>query len=304
MASSLLELPTEILTEIIAYHPDPFTVCSPLLRQEHGVQERGVRRLVLRALSQSSSRLRSIFLPLLWEQFHASAAQFQQKYITSEFVTLIFPHIKSVHVSMKSWSLGQMETIFLLVEFLCELPTLAGFQICDPPPTIMPIIRYAFKDAVFPTVASLCVPDWLAPAIFDSFPNVTTLACPSIYAHSDALVFAKRHFPRLEALAGLRLSKDLIDDLVRDFPNLRAISVSSTAGRRSAVLPMLKRFKALARLSLVHEDSENLLSREALVNGGAEVLLASESPEAKVLTVWSYNVYEGFHLWPRIIWVA
>ncbi|KAJ7463037.1 hypothetical protein FB451DRAFT_1266706 [Mycena latifolia] len=299
--SPLLKLPTELLCDIVSYHRDPFTFESPLLRQEHGFQDRQDRHQVLRSLSQSCSRLRAIFLPLLWERLDAEA-KFQAHPTESELKTLIFPYIKSVHVSLQH---ATMETIFAMLEFLGALPNLAALQIYQLPADLMAIMIYAFKGVVIPTVTTLCVPDSSAPAICSSFPNVTSFGCPSIYERSMALAPAKVHFPLLEALAGLRLSKGLIDTLLRDFPNLRTISVSSLIASVSAeLLPLLKRFKRLARLSLVHEDSVHSLSLEAVVSSGAAVLRASQSPEPRVLTVWSYNVYEGFDPFPRVVSVA
>ncbi|KAJ7462987.1 hypothetical protein FB451DRAFT_1495122 [Mycena latifolia] len=301
--SPLLKLPTELLCDIISYYRDPFTFGSPLMRQEHGLQERQDRRQILRSLSQSCSRHRAIFLPLLWERLHAAEAKFQRQPTESELTTLIFPYIKSVHVSLQH---AKMETIFAMLEFLGALPNLTALQIYQLKADVMLIMMYAFKGAVFPAVTALCVPDSSASAISSSFPNVTSFACPSIYDRSMALAHAKIHFPDLEALTGLRLSKGLIDILLRDFPNLRAISVSSLIGAESTgLLSRLKRFRRLARLSLVHEDPSVLsLSLEALISSGAEVLRASQSPEPKVLTVWSYNMYEGFDPFPHVVSVA
>ncbi|KAJ7687809.1 hypothetical protein B0H17DRAFT_1069370 [Mycena rosella] len=302
--TSLLELPTELLVEIVSYHQDPFTFISPLLRPEHGVQQRQDRLQVLRSMSQSCSRLRSIFLPLLWERFHGSEHSFQERYMDSDLKTRLFPFIKSVHVSMQHWLPTQMKTVFLFLEFLRALPNLVGLQIHYLQSDMMPIMMYALKDVVFPTVIALGVPDWSAQVLFKSFPNVTTLACPAIYAGSIALPAAKIHFPRLEALAGLRLSKELINGLLRDFPALRDMSISSTIASESTDLSLLKGFRRLARLSFVYEDLKGLLSLDALINRGAELLRESDSSEARVLTLWSYNVYEGFDTFPRVVSVA
>ncbi|KAJ7143049.1 hypothetical protein C8R44DRAFT_761605 [Mycena epipterygia] len=302
-SSSLLALPTELLVEIVSYYRDPFTFVSPLVRQEHGGQEREDRVQVLRSLSQSCSSLRPIFLPMLWERFYASAPSFKEIYTESELKALIFPYIKSVHVSMQNWGLKQMESVFLLVQLLSALPNLSGLQIYRAPWSIVPILSYAFKDAVFPSITALCVPDHL-DQVFPSFPNVTTLACPSIYARARVLAPAKQHFPRLEALGGLRLCKELIEEVHKLFPTLRSISVSSTFPTDSEdLLPLLKRFKRLSKLSLVHEDIADLFLLEALVTGGTDVLLASGSQE-KVLRVWSYDLIKGFNVYPRVIYVA
>ncbi|KAJ7144418.1 hypothetical protein C8R44DRAFT_144284 [Mycena epipterygia] len=317
---SLLGLPTELLLEIISYYHDPFTFFSPLVDQKHAAQEREVRVQILRSLSQTCSALRSIFLPSLWERLHASGASFEERYTESALKTLIFPYIKSVHISMRAWSSKQ---IVLFVQLLRALPNLSGLQIYHAPSgrRILRIMSYGFQDAVFPGVTALCVPEYLS-IIFPSFPNVTALACPSIYAKNSILPPAKQYFPRLEALGGLRLSKELIEEVLGDFPTLRSISISSTISLDSAVrhrirsirtdraglfqdlLPLFKRFKHLCKLSLVHEDIEHLLlSLENLIAGGRDVLRASDSQEVKELRVWSYDVYKGFNVAPCVILV-
>lgn len=93
-SSSLLALPTELLVEIVSYYRDPFTFVSPLVRQEHGGQEREDRVQVLRSLSQVCASLRPIFLPMFWERLYVSGASLKDIYMESELKTLIFPYIK------------------------------------------------------------------------------------------------------------------------------------------------------------------------------------------------------------------
>lgn len=242
---------------------------------------------------------------------------------------------------MQNWGLEHMESVFLLVQLLRALPNLSGLQIYQAPWSIVPILSYAFKDAAFPNITALCIPEHL-DQVFPSFPNVTTLACPSIYAGARVLAPAKQHFPRLETLGGLRLSKELIEgesgplccmsnshmhdeEVHKIFPTLRSISVSSSFPADSEVrtylarvyslcadesaifqelLPLFKRFKRLSKLSLVHEDIADLLSLGPLVAGGTDVLLASGSQEKKVLRVWSYDLIQGFNVYPRVVYVA
>ncbi|KAJ7747129.1 hypothetical protein DFH07DRAFT_578404 [Mycena maculata] len=319
---SLLDLPTELLVEIISYHPYPFTFLSPLLRQEHGAQERHDRRQVLRSLSQTCVVLRTIFLPLLWERFEASQASLQEIHTNEAVASLLFPYIKSVHISMKTWGLEDMEAVFLFVQFIRALPNLVGLQIYQASYECVPVLSYAFADIMLPNITALCVPDWL-DGIFPAFPNLTTLACPCIYTHSTALAPAKQFFPRLEAITGLRLSRNLIEAVLQDFPNLRAITVTSTIPLQPKKaqshsdpmherctadpddLALLSSFKNLSELSLIHDETVMaeavVLPLDVLLQRGADVLRASKNPGRKVLRVWSFDMYRGYEVEPRVI---
>ncbi|KAJ7687817.1 hypothetical protein B0H17DRAFT_1135990 [Mycena rosella] len=279
--TSLLELPTELLFEIISYYRDPFTFISPLLGPKHGVQERQEAAQDSEAYSFRHCGRYSM----------ARSTVFKSDTRTIQIRT----HIDAALVPT------QMKTVFLFLEFLRALPNLVGLQIHHLQSNIMPLMMKALKDVVFPKITALCVPDWSALVLFKSFPNVTTLACPSIHVGSVALPAAQIHFPRLKALAGLRLSKPLIHGLLRDFPALRAISISSTIASESTDFSLLKSFRRLARLSFVHEDLQDFLLLDALISRGAELLRESDSSEARVLTVWSYNVHEEFDAFPRVV---
>ncbi|KAJ7143052.1 hypothetical protein C8R44DRAFT_726333 [Mycena epipterygia] len=299
-SSSLLALPTELLVEIVSYYRDPFTFVSPLVRQEHGGQEREDRVQVLRSLSQSCSSLRPIFLPMLWDRLYASAPSFKEIYTESELKTLIF----SVH-KIRARINAKLGTRANGIRLPRATPQRAAQSQWPPDlPSSLEHRAYPLLCFQIPSITALCVPDHL-DQVFPSFPNVTTLACPSIYAGARVLAPARQHFPRLEALGGLRLSKELIEEVHKLFPTLRSISVSSTFPADSEELfPLWKRFKRLSKLSLVHEDIADLLSLEALVTGGTDILLASGSQEKKVLRMWSYDLIKGFNVYPRVVCVA
>jgi hypothetical protein len=180
----------------------------------------------------------------------------------------------------------------------------------------------------------LAIPDSL-DGILRAFPNVTVLACPALLVNSKLLAPAKTHYPRLKALAGLRIYK------VRDYQNLIPgpyISVSAARAiltphsplprvpalgcpirgecvpaqvrgaqffaytlcfpliREQDLLTCLYAFKHLRQLELVYQVSSNFLSLEALITGGRDVLCASQSPDVKVLKVWRYEAYVGPHI--------
>ncbi|KAJ7478750.1 hypothetical protein B0H11DRAFT_2281116 [Mycena galericulata] len=322
---SLTDLPTELLLEIGSYNPHPFTFLSPLVRQEQGAQERQDHQRTVRSLSQTCLALRGIFLPVAWENFEVSnVATLQEHYMNSTLVSRLFPYIKTVHISMKQWSPDEMEAVFLFVRFLCALPNLGGLQIYESPWIVVPVVSYAFADVSLPTVTALCVPDTF-DQIFPAFPNVTTLACPSISAHSAVFEPGQRFFPRLEAIAGLRLSKALVEAVLHRFPHLRAISVNSTIPIESdkpqpishsnpdghqcnphfTDLALLDRFTHLSQLSLIHEATADAVSvpLEELIEKGTQILRASKATEPKVLRIWSYDLYKGYNVSPCVVFV-
>ncbi|KAF7341162.1 hypothetical protein MVEN_01851000 [Mycena venus] len=188
-----------------------------------------------------------------------------------------------------------------LSSFLRALPNLVGLQIYHGISwDTLPILSYAFAEVSLPTVTALSVPVTL-DGILPAFPNVKTLACPALHPSSRLLTAATKHFPCLDALAGLR-SRDLdhsqVNDMIRDFPHLRALSVSSTLPLDPPdLLARLRAFKQLTELELVYQDDPKLLSLDALVSGGRDVLLASRSTDAKVLRLWSHDTSLG----PRIV---
>ncbi|KAJ7041483.1 hypothetical protein C8F04DRAFT_143484 [Mycena alexandri] len=309
---SLMDLPTELLVEIVSHYTNSYTFLSPFVRQEHNAQ-REARQQALRSLSQTSSVLRELFLPILWEQFEASKPNFQESHTQSEFAKTVAPYIKSVHITMKLWSNpAEMEAIFLFLQFLRGLPNLSGLQIQRVPWSIVPILTYAFNSVTLPTVTAVSVPNSL-DVIFPSFPNVTTLASPELLSGNRLIPAATEKFPRIDAISGLRLGHakrphspsfkwKFVDALSLAFPHLRALSVTSTLPDKASETPEalfapLHGFPTLSELSLVYENGT--LPLEALIEGGKEVLHASRSRETKILRVWSNEVHTG----PQVIHV-
>ncbi|KAJ6536907.1 hypothetical protein B0H19DRAFT_1240738 [Mycena capillaripes] len=289
---SLTDLPPELLVEIISHYPCQFTYLSPLVRREH-VAKRRERCQVLRTLSQCCSSLRRIFLPMLWERIEMDKPNFREQDTSSELATLVFPYIKSVHISMKFWSGSHKETIFLFVEFLRTLPNLTGLQIYHGLSwSIIPVVCYAFSTSSLPNITALSVPSSL-DGVFPGFPNLTTLAPPAMLApevlyHSRLLPRVKEHCPRLDPLAGLRVDEILAGDFSHlcDFPHLRALSVANMFPVDAENLfKRLRAFPQLSELELLHQDKADvqLLPLEALIAGGRDTLRASQSKSVKVL---------------------
>ncbi|KAJ7150731.1 hypothetical protein C8R46DRAFT_1123988 [Mycena filopes] len=304
---SLMDLPTELLVEIVSHYSNHFTFLSPFVRHEYTAQRQD-RQQALRSLSQSCSRIRHVILPILWEEFDASKPNFQAIYTQSEFAKSVAPYIKSVHVSMKLWSPAEMEDIFLFLEFLRTLPNLTGLQIQRVPWSIVPILTYAFNGVRFPTVTALSVPNSL-DVIFPSFPNVAQLASPELSAGNRLIPAAAESLPKLEGIAGLRLAKMLapqsgnfVKALSAAFPHLRVLSVATSFPAESVepVEPFfeyLRVFTNLSSLAVVFDFNKDTLPLEALIEGAKAVLRASRSREVKLLWVWADEKGIG----PRVI---
>ncbi|KAF7362577.1 F-box domain-containing protein [Mycena venus] len=294
---ALTDLPTELLLEIISYKPYSFDFLSPVVNQE-ALEQRRPRRDTLRALSQSCSVLRSVSLPFLWERVDISNSIFRPSIPKGEVAICIFPYIKYVHLSMGSWrkeSLQGTETLPLLLEFLCALPSLAGLQINHPSESIIDSLSSAFAEVSLPTVFALSIPEELY-TILPAFPNLRTLAFPSFSEPSEALAAAKTHLFHLDALVGLRVyyGNETFTTLASDFPRLRVLSVASPfLPEYEPCLRRLSAFTHLSELGLFHAEGNrsDFLSLEKLVAGGREVLRASQSTDAKMLWVWG-NDYE------------
>ncbi|KAJ7155220.1 hypothetical protein C8R46DRAFT_1117237 [Mycena filopes] len=301
---SLLDLPTELLVEIVFHYPNTFTFLSPFVRQEHTAQRQD-REQVLRSLCHACSRLRNLFLPILWEQFYASKPNFRAIHTQSEFSEMVAPYIKTVHVAMNLWSPTEMEAIFLFLDFIRSLPNLTGLQIHRVPWAIVPLLTYAFNGVRFPTVTALSVPNSL-DVIFPSFPNVTHLASPEFAAGNRLIPALTDNFPRLGAVAGLRFdqrhisqSSNIVKALSAAFPHLRALSVTGTfsasySDAAKSPFEHLRVFTNLSELNVVFDEHE--LPLEALVEGCKAVLLASSSPERKALLVWVHDQRIGLRV--------
>ncbi|KAJ6534178.1 hypothetical protein B0H19DRAFT_1185457 [Mycena capillaripes] len=294
--SLLTGLPTELLLEIISPFRSSFHAFFPLVFQgDEDIAQRQAQHEALRALSQSCSILRLVCFPLLWERFDLSTHKLRGSDLKGELVPWVFPYIKSVHISMRRCSATENETLRVrqVVEFLGILPNLIAVRIQRVPLKMVAIISSAFGDTPLPTVTSLFVPAILH-FIFPAFPNITTLACPSIFGDILAWAPAKLYFPRLAELLGLWVpgSEGLLSELARDFPRLRALSIASPFRglfHLKNLCPFLLAFTELSELNLFHWTDH--LTVKLLVSTAKDVLQASQSPDTKVLRIWSMGLF-------------
>ncbi|KAJ7854653.1 hypothetical protein B0H13DRAFT_2673353 [Mycena leptocephala] len=292
-AFSLNDLPVELLLEMIQYLTYSFDFLCPLLHQSPIQQDD--RRQALGSLSQSCSVLREVSLPFLWERVDLSRPNFQANCVAA----LIFPYIKSVHISMLKWSLAEAEAVPLFVKFLGALPNLLSLRIYQVPPSIAPILCSAFADMSFPLVNSLSIQEEIH-AILPRFPNITMLACRMIFPNSRVLTLAKAYLPRLEALVGLRiqdtavLTKEaFVEVLVRNFPQLRAVSIGNPLPCDSERIERHEyRIRPVEERELAQAGEPTEACQNSLCRAGISTR-ASRARDAKVLRVWSSDGLAG-----------
>ncbi|KAJ7343244.1 hypothetical protein DFH08DRAFT_1081472 [Mycena albidolilacea] len=201
-----------------------------------------------------------------------------------------------VHVSLRLWSPKKTKQFKLLVEFLLALPNLTSLRIRWQLQFKVGLqgrgnskLFSAFTDVSLPSVTSLSVSDNLHP-IFHAFPNVTTLACPSILAGSDALRPAIECFPYLDALVGL-LSLDIHQttysspaEFARHFPRLRMLCITNPIPCNNELQPslaLLRAFTHLSELTFFARSDKNIFPLEVLLACGMDILRESTSLDAK-----------------------
>ncbi|KAJ6481502.1 hypothetical protein C8R47DRAFT_1134659 [Mycena vitilis] len=297
---SLVDLPTELLLEILDVYPGPPMVFfTPLAFREYGVREQALRRQILRSLSQTSVILRDVFLPLLWNTLDVTEQKIQYRPARSSLKALVFPLIENVNVNLTEILAIDKPTIDLLVQFLCALPNVSGLRI-RLERSALPLLVDSFGTHTLPTVLNLCVPGWLDP-LFQAFPSVTSLTCPAIYHDTTTLAMAQKQFTRLDTLAGISPYKELLEDVLERFPRLRRISTSGPADLD--LLPLLSSFRNLAELSLAHRTDDEQVSVVNLVLAARAILQRSESRDRKILRIWEFDMLDGFSMYPRVIHV-
>ncbi|KAJ7063954.1 hypothetical protein C8F01DRAFT_1129960, partial [Mycena amicta] len=325
---SLTTLATEILVEIAHQLPQSLpsnSFFSPLLRYEHTAPDRRIRTQSLCALRLTCVRLADTLFPVLYESLDATNLDFDAIATASEYVQRMCMSVKSVHISMRTWTpdSGSMLATGRLLPFLTflhMLPFLSKLEFADVPAELFAGLLYAFTVADRPLlgITALCVTGSLlhAPAIAQAFPNVQVFASPTLWARRTEVLGTLKGFAHLQALAGFRLSEEMVEALIQTLPRLRRLAVSG--GLRRYMKPILLNLRRLplTHLSLVYESPESsqdpaslshglhgvpadasaddlcFISLDELVESGREVLLGDG--EVKLLEVWTYDVREGF----------
>ncbi|KAJ7511524.1 hypothetical protein B0H11DRAFT_2182902 [Mycena galericulata] len=308
-ASSLLELPTELLLEIASLFPFPFDVLSPPPRQiAMKQQERLERRQIFATLSQTCSALRTVFLPLLWRHVETSKSRLHLRPINSSLRKDIFPHIRSFH-GAQYHSAYELSNLFLLLR---ALPNLDCIEIHSINSYVLNTLAndHAFSEVKFTTVTTLSIPTF-THRIFSAFPNVQTLASPSMYFSSEALVTAKNAFPRLHSLFGVQLVDHVVIVTIAAPVTSHSkvmrlhnrFELLSYPGYTQALLSRLANMKNLCELALVESNVSEAIPLADNIAVGTNVLQKSKGRGQKVLKVWERDAAGDYRPHPTVILV-
>ncbi|KAI5890194.1 uncharacterized protein SCHCODRAFT_02600850 [Schizophyllum commune H4-8] len=243
-------LPTELLMIIISHYPRlPINIggCLPTQAQEYLVRHRTIY-----ALSQTSSRLRSVFLPLVWQSVEVfcpmvrvedgkmEGARWKKEMATElvrqlETVTIRDPtlaeYVQSVTVYLTEYSWKGVFPEFCRA--LAAMPKLKTLHIIDVIDTDSKdeserLVEIFKKNPPLSSVCYLSIPDKIS-GIITRMPNVLHLYLSSSeYRRISDHVFAHmRHAPRLRFTAyQFEISeKGGWPDIVKFWPHLEHVYV-------------------------------------------------------------------------------
>ncbi|KAJ7088218.1 hypothetical protein C8R43DRAFT_1142269 [Mycena crocata] len=309
-------LPAEVLHEIVSYYPSVPVPC----RSAHVLSCIYLERIaVLRALSQTSKRLRSIFLPTAWEHFQVCASPKvpenyryrpyrsgpgkSRSYLWSselavyfsgelvrqmEIVTLRQPalaqEIRIVTVVLSEW---HTDTIFpQFFHFLSQLPSLYTIQILRAPNICAFVMRnHTLQESAsighaFRSVRTLQLCEG-AFDILNCCPDVERVSVHTRLSFSfvPQLVQLQMHAPRLRAFSCLPIDGEFVQDLVDLLPGLVEIPPILTKDLTPEMINILAGMENLSQIDFVADAAEPAAVIQALVAAAGRVLRGS-SPQA------------------------
>jgi hypothetical protein len=197
---SLLDLPTELLMEIVKSYPPLYAYDADALA--HGVKiKQFYGQNALRALSQTCCTLRTIFLPALWVRVHAgplwvlsregSHKILERRMRGIQRTPYLVPYIQyefsrfsafqltkivssSLSVSFKECNMDNWQPIVQFIRVLRLLPNLRTLTILGLRHDMVSILAASCEGSLFPSVVTLALPDDLS-SILHCFPNVQAL---------------------------------------------------------------------------------------------------------------------------------
>ncbi|KAJ7467341.1 hypothetical protein B0H11DRAFT_2306391 [Mycena galericulata] len=146
---------------------------------------------------------------------------------------------------------------------------------------------HAFSQVKFTTVTTLSIPAF-THRMFSAFPNIQTLASPSMYSSSEALLAAKNAFPRLHSLSGVQLADHIVVEHLCGFPSLRAVAIAAPITSHSKTL-LSRLMKNFCELALVESNVPEAIPLVDLIAVGTTVLQKSKGKGLKVLKIWRYD---------------
>ncbi|KAF8172244.1 hypothetical protein K438DRAFT_2023856 [Mycena galopus ATCC 62051] len=301
--ASLLDLPTELLMEIIKcypqlYHFPEVPTHRYILEKKHlrtlcelhgwWFREQFVGNDVLRALTQTCRLLRNIFLHMLWARLDAFFTQrtinmkggiLERRMIGIQQTPYVVPHIQSLIVTMAECTMDHRQPMAEFIRVLEILPNLQELTIVQVRPEMVSVMRDSFRGKVFPSVLSLA-PDNRLGSIMPCFPNVQTMYI--VDSPSAGILRAtKGSCYHIHTVRHFRLSPGAIQALRAGVPNVRRLDIQWNCPLD--FMPLLNGMAALSDLRIQHFHIPGIpgyrprRSLEDVLSGAKEVLRSSKA---------------------------
>ncbi|KAJ7089019.1 hypothetical protein C8R43DRAFT_1082298 [Mycena crocata] len=305
--TGLPALPVEILHEITSYLTSVPVPCKDFHVLSRIYLERST---TLRALSETSKRLRSVFLAAAWERVevcatvkvpddyrhpsrvgsnkdiwsHDLTVDFARELVRQmEIVTIRNPVLaQEVKVVTVVLSERSADTIFPeFFRFLGQLPRLHTIQILrlGPPWKMLDFFQYnATTDHAFRSVRRL--------ELCNNAMNIVK-CCPSVervsieFIDSHGLKQLQIHAPKLCVLTCLPIGGERVQAIIDHLPNLAEIPPILTRDLSISTISLLSRMQNLRQIDLVAENGLMGAHIVALVAAAKQVLHASPSEAAE-----------------------
>ncbi|KAJ7098508.1 hypothetical protein B0H15DRAFT_580092 [Mycena belliarum] len=298
----IFSVPTEILLEIVSYFYDTPIPYERYRRANRGAEELSTGRFeILRALSLTCRRLRSVFQALVWAHLEALPAPFDgtrrhvslfKKRMTGILKTPSLPRgVRSILVSL-DLSTPNWNLFTLFVRFLQATPNLAALHIVDISDRHAGVLSERLEPHTFPSVTALTIPSSLSRAVA-SFPALRVLICAdSFVSEYDAKVLLRdtsAACPLLECLANLTPSAPVLKSIVTRFPGIQTLRFRHPL--KSDALALLQPLHKLQSLEFPFQQQRRGESLERvcdaaralfLTHGHAPMLVEQSAPVADI----------------------
>ncbi|KAJ7063901.1 hypothetical protein C8F01DRAFT_1250169 [Mycena amicta] len=241
---SLLDLPTELLHELPQYYADLYSRFEAHLIGVHPDEYERVD--ALRALSQTSVRLRAVFLPVMWNHARAffTTRNRRRKPLTWEKMvedrmtalgraTYLHPYVRSLTVTMEECTVDNWRGMSEFLWVLAILPNLRNVRIIGLSPYSATLLSSSLIALSFPNITGLSaeLTSSSIPAL-RAFPHLHTLdPGPGVSAldlYDSIAVMA----PQLHTLNNIWLGTDpnVFSEHIRSirhgFPQLQRLSLN------------------------------------------------------------------------------
>ncbi|TFK23292.1 hypothetical protein FA15DRAFT_594422 [Coprinopsis marcescibilis] len=240
--SLALELPLELLMEVVGWYKSPITMTT--LKMEtpnHRLLPPWIleRTDALRALSQTCTRWRIVFLPMLWETMEVSVLRNPGGH-----------WYKGISEALQRKCLGvadpEMDKVAGLVRLVCSVNTVMpafaeGLKALTSLKTLnihfahtemMNMFKKGFEGKSFPSIETVILPTQAYP-VLRACPSARTVICN--HGDGSQLVTAIRDCCKhVEVLEGRFGSKNVLQRIVKATPNLRELRLTAWAESVSA----------------------------------------------------------------------